>query len=299
MSRILALSDLHVDFPANMQYMQSFSNYDYTADTLIIAGDISDRLDHIETLLTSLKQKFHQVTFVPGNHEFWLRQKRFTDSIHKFEAIIALGDQLGVQTRPFTITSHPHTVQIIPLFSWYRQSEHDPDSLYIAKKDEAFEESPWTDDYLCRWPATLPTNRHTADYFAQLNEPHIHPNYNAPIITFSHTLPRRELMFGDLNMARQFANGRGTLPSYPHDPVPEFNFSRVAGCHKIEQQLRRLNAKLHIYGHQHRNRNRHIDGVTYVSKCLGYAREARVLGQRIKPQLIWQDGRFLQPEEYI
>ena len=103
-----------------------------------------------------------------------------------------------------------------------------------------------------------------ADFFLQLNEPQVNRHYDAPIITFSHFVPRAELMYSTPH-ERQ---GRTLV-----DPHPRFNFSRVAGCLGIDTQIRRLGATIHIYGHQHRNRDRVINGVRYISHCLGYPRE--------------------------
>jgi hypothetical protein len=66
------------------------------------------------------------------------------------------------------------------------------------------------------------------------------------------------------------------------DRAPEFNFTRVAGCRQLDEQLRMLGSVLHLYGHQHRNRDRMIDGVRYVSHCLGYPPE-------------WREGTELPP----
>jgi hypothetical protein len=73
-----------------------------------------------------------------------------------------------------------------------------------------------------------------------------------------------------------------------------FNFSRVAGTQVLEKQIRKLGSSIHAYGHQHRNRWVTIDGIHYVSHCLGYPHERR--SGRIGyfepgPRLIWEAGR--------
>jgi len=59
------------------------------------------------------------------------------------------------------------------------------------------------------------------------------------------------------------------------DRSPEFNFSRVAGSELIEKQIRQVGSKLHVYGHQHINRDREIDGIRYAAHCLGYPNERK------------------------
>jgi hypothetical protein len=74
----------------------------------------------------------------------------------------------------------------------------------------------------------------------------------------------------------------------------------VAGCAGIDRQLKKAGASLHFYGHQHRNRCRQIDGVTYVSHCLGYPRErrsGRVGGIGATPLLVWDGGPVAPQQE--
>jgi hypothetical protein len=75
----------------------------------------------------------------------------------------------------------------------------------------------------------------------------------------------------------------------PRDAYPRFNFSRVAGSSGIETQIRRLGSTAHVYGHQHRNRDRVVDGVRYVSHCLGYPSERRRGTSIIEgPLTVWE-----------
>ena len=69
------------------------------------------------------------------------------------------------------------------------------------------------------------------------------------------------------------------------------NFSRIAGCVGLEKQIRRLNSKIHVYGHQHRNWEWHLDHTSYLSHCLGYPREREknlIDGIDQGPRLIWK-----------
>ncbi|NKI15922.1 hypothetical protein HCU74_00690 [Spongiibacter sp. KMU-166] len=300
MPRIFAISDLHVDFPENLQYMLSLSNHDYLDDTLIIAGDVSDSLSRLEQLLVDVRQKFRQVAFVPGNHELWVRDKTAANSLEKFNTIMTLCQQVGVHTEPFRVEYGQRSVWLVPLYSWYRTGEADKHSLLITKEGEDWKKSYWMDNYNCRWPDQLDAESGAvADFFLSLNKDAVTRGYDAPILSFSHFLPRKELIFDDPVIAARFCQADAVIPAYPGDPAPTFNFTRVAGCDKLDEQIRQLGAVMHVYGHQHHQRNRSIAGVSYVSNCLGYARERRRLGGYASPKMLWRDGIFLEPEETV
>ncbi len=266
--RVWAISDIHTDIKQNRTWLDTLSPTAYLRDTLILAGDVSDRMDTLSDTLLHLRSLFAAVCYVPGNHELWIRRRECADSIAKFWHVRRLCDDLGIHTRPLKLwTSSGHSVWIVPLFSWYMQPEEGVDSLFVEKPGEDHTLSMWSDNHFTSWPHMLaaPT---VADFFLQLNEDHIKRPYDAPIISFSHFLPRPELIYSTPEERR----GRVLT-----DPYPRFNFSRVAGCMGIDAQIRRLGAVIHIYGHQHRNRNRVIDGVRYISHCLGYPRERKDL----------------------
>lgn len=295
MARILALSDLHVDFKLNMQHMLSLSDSDYQDDCLIVAGDACDDMVKLERLLSNLAAKFSEVVFVPGNHELWVRGNQFSDSLEKFNKIINLCGELGVRTQPFTVGASSQ-VTVVPLYSWYRTDDQDPFSLRIKKTGEDWENSPWADKYYCKWPSAWQAeSTRAANYFTGLNRANI-KKYETAVISVSHFLPRRELIFSEQQHIDRFCSDDAVIPAFAADPAPSFNFSRVAGCSRIDQQIRALGSVMHVYGHQHRHRNRLIDGVHYVSHCLGYARERSILGHNSKPRVIWEDGEFIQPD---
>jgi Calcineurin-like phosphoesterase len=282
--RVFALSDIHVDIKPNMAWLHALASTDYADATLILAGDISDSLEILHEALTCLCHTFAHVFFVPGNHELWVRRQEFPDSIAKFWHILQLCDALGVHTAPARVgtTNGTGGVWVVPLFSWYMQPEEGCGSLFVPKAGEDPSLQMWSDNYFIRWPS-LEVGVTAADYFLRLNEAHLAKHYDAPVISFSHFLPRTDLIFS--TPAERNAAGIGFT-----DPAPRFNFSRVAGCVGIEEQIRRLGAVVHAYGHQHRNRDRVIDGVRYVSRCLGYPREQQrydLPGEGNSPMLIW------------
>ena len=284
--RVFALSDVHADMKTNMAWMQNLSATAYQHDTLILAGDVSDNLATLHIVLSDLSTRFAHVCFVPGNHELWVRRQECPDSVAKFDEIMRLCDGLGVHTQPLQVGTSPvsQSVWIVPLFSWYVKPEEGPDSLFAAKAGEDPTLAMWSDNYFTKWPWDE-TDTPSA-YFLRLNEARVTQPYEGPVISFSHFLPRAELIYS----TPQELQALGVTSA--RDPHPTFNFSRVAGSTEIEAQIRRLGSITHVYGHQHRNRNRLIDGVRYVSHCLGYPREQqRWLQHGVRPAdgpaLIW------------
>lgn len=283
-TRVFALSDIHADIRSNMMWLHSLSATDYADATLILAGDVSDSFETLQEALSCLCGKFAQVFFVPGNHELWVRRQPCEDSIAKFWRILQLCRRLGVHTSPARVggVNNPGSVWVVPLFSWYVKPEEGRGSLFVPKEGEDPTLQMWSDNYFTRWPP-LQQGVTVADYFLRLNTAHLAIHYDAPVISYSHFLPRTELIFSTL--AEREAAGMVLT-----DPYPRFNFSRVAGCAGIEDQIRCLGSVMHVYGHQHRNRDRVIEGVRYVSYCLGYPREQKQRhrhGQMEGPVLIW------------
>jgi len=258
--RVWAVSDLHVDFRENQEWIRNVSQFDYRDDVLLIAGDVSHHLELVEAVFDALNEKFAHLFFVPGNHDLWVRAPETSDSIAKFHQLMDLCRSCKVITQPCLMGD----VWVAPLMSWYRFPEHGNDSLFVEKQGEDPSLRMWSDNVLTKWPIDADA---VVDYFLNLNTPYLSdvPN-DVPVISFSHFLPRQELIFSTVAERQQVRPGA-------RDPHPGFNFSRVAGSSSLDDQIRAVGARLHVYGHQHRNRNRLIDGVRYISHCLGYRRE--------------------------
>ncbi len=288
--RVFALSDIHVDYPVNMTWISNLSDFDYTDAALILAGDATHHMSKLEKALTILRAKFASVHFVPGNHELWVQHSDSPDSIDKFNRINKLCARLGVYTQPVRLGSGPLAVWLVPLFSWYVKPEEGEGHTYVPKPGEDPELRAWSDNYFCKWPA-LGENSNPATWFLGLNRPQLIRDYDAPVISFSHFLPRRELIFSTSEERKAW---RGPVV----DAHPTFNFSMVAGDTRLDEQLRAIKSKVHVYGHQHRNRYRTLDGVLYISHCLGYNRERETgfVSGIAGPRLIWANGRPAQAD---
>jgi Icc-related predicted phosphoesterase len=239
--RVYAISDLHTDFRENWLVLEGLSDVDYRQDTLIVAGDIAAQLQVIKDTLALLKTKFQNVCYTPGNHELWVRNENI-NSLQKFHAVLALCDSLGVLTRPAKLAGY----WIVPLFSWYQASFAAADS----DDDDTNELEGWADYHFCKWPAGLGALH---DFFLGLNEAHI-KDYDQPVISFSHFLPRREL-----------------LPAREHLKFKQL--PQVAGSLALDEQIRHLKSSVHVFGHSHISYDRVIAGVRYVQNSLRYPRE--------------------------
>jgi predicted phosphodiesterase len=260
--QVFAISDLHTDFRDNLGQLEQLSRQSYRADALIVAGDVSHDLLVLRRTLQIFLERFRHVFFVPGNHELWIRDGEHPHSVQKFQDVLRLCESLGVHTGPEVIGLGQDRVCVVPLFSWYARPGEGSDSLYRERDIEEPLESVWADDYLVKWPRS--SGFQPVQYFLDLNSPRVSAEYAVSRISFSHFLPRQDLMFAVAGEPAQAG---------PDPPRQPFNFSRVAGSTLIEQQIRKLGSRVHVYGHQHRNRCRCYDGVWYVSNCLGYPEE--------------------------
>lgn len=209
-----------------------------------------------------------------------------------------LCEQIGVHTKPLRLNDTKHPVTIVPLFSWYTQPEEDPaDTLYVHREieDKDLTKMAWMDNKLCVWNSV---KEFPAKYFARLNDERVCLRYDCPVISFSHFVPRYDLIPASLQDLERVCNERQRM-DLPDLDKPntqganvKFNFSRYAGCKTIDVQIRQLKSTIHIFGHQHRNRDCVIDSVRYVSYCLGYPRERAMglmwgMSEHHGPRQIW------------
>jgi hypothetical protein len=135
-----------------------------------------------------------------------------------------------VQTGPTRVAGDGGAVWVVPLHSWYHHAfdgKSTAESLAESRKG-------FVDFNSCTWPRALEDEKAREKAWADRNLPSVEGRaYDAPVITASHFLPRPELMPPRKSWGRQ---------AYICDAV---------GSHLIEEQLRRIGAVLHIFGHTH------------------------------------------------
>jgi predicted phosphodiesterase len=241
--RFFALSDIHVDYPENMQWVKDIDAKYYQQDILILAGDVTDDLGLLSWVFDSLKAKFSDVLFVPGNHELWLREEDVDCSLEKFTVIERLCLSHGIKTD----VTHYDQVSVVPLYSWYDYSFGEPDRHLLRG---------WRDFRACRWPAALGDMAAVSNHFLSLNGPRLQ-TANETVISFSHFLPRIDVM------PAQIPNKRRVV--YP-----------VLGSTALGDQIATLAPDIHIYGHSHVNRSIKLGATRFVNNAFAYPAEERI-----------------------
>lgn len=245
--RVFALSDVHVDYLGNLDWVLGLSDSDYQQDILLLAGDISDLPARLEIVFASLHRKFQQVFFVPGNHELWVKRCRTSDSLIKFDLVMRLAREHGIKTNAW----HSDALSVVPLLAWYDFSFGESGD-YLRKV--------WGDFYCCQWPAHFDEEQ-ISRYFLSRNEG-ILPRRSATVISFSHFLPRIDIMPSMVPLSQRYL--------YP-----------VLGSTALGAQVANLKPHIHVYGHSHVNNRLAIDGVEYVNNAFGYPSETYMTQRRL------------------
>lgn len=246
--RIFALSDIHVDYAPNLEWVKGLSRFDFTNDLLILAGDVSHKRALLDQTLSAMTRRFKTVLFVPGNHDLWVQgEDPEVDSFSKFAIVSKTAADCGATMK--TVALGPWL--IVPLLGWYDYSFGEP-------KDELGKA--WVDYRACRWPRGFDVSEIT-EHFTRMNTAPADDDTRKRI-TVSHFLPRIDL-----------------VPSF----VPQRHrmLDPVLGTARLEDQLRKIRPDIHVYGHSHINRSVSLDGIRYVNNAFGYPQETRITAKNL------------------
>lgn len=260
--RIYVVSDLHTDYPENLEWVKGMPVDVFRQDTLIVAGDVAEKLETFETTMTLLKERFRHVFFVPGNHDLWCRDSttKNIDSMEKLHRLLKICCRLGVETEPRVVKG----VGIIPLFSWYHQS-------FDKERDMSGYRFPplklvCRDFQACRWQSPyINSGDSLAGYFDNLNTGSWElveeiKRSAQQIISFSHFLPRLELCPEKRMLF---------YPNLPKVVGSDFLEARVREVHGMEGSL----SACHVFGHTHFCWDATLNGIRYFQAPLAYPNE--------------------------
>ncbi len=245
--RIFCISDLHIDFEENYQWVSNISACEYQDDILIIAGDVTNDRLRLKRAFKLLTRRFKHLFFVPGNHDLWVFDQGNKSSFEAFYEVERIATDHGLITAPRTFGN----TCIIPMLGWYDYSFGAPSQALCNS---------WVDFRACQWPSNFNESDITRFFVEQNNNPL--PSNQISIITFSHFLPRIDL-----------------IPKFV--PAKVRLLFPVLGTRLLETQLRRFNSQTHIYGHSHLNRDVTLEGVRYINNAFGYPYETRISAKKL------------------
>jgi Icc-related predicted phosphoesterase len=240
--RFFALSDLHVDYAENRNWVRELSPGEYRSDVLLLAGDLSSDLEVLEDCLCRLRERFCALVFVPGNHDLWVRRREGLDSLAKWERVAECCRRSDVHVSGVRFGA----VRVEPLLSWYDFS--------FGRPNEELRQR-WADFKLCVWPGGMSLDEVNAWFLAQ-NHP-LEPQPGETLLTLSHFLPRPDVLPERVDLDRYWL-----LP--------------VLGSHALGSLVERLNPWCHVFGHTHLNSRRRHSGITYLNNAFGYPSEVRI-----------------------
>lgn len=285
--RLWCVSDIHTDIKENLQWVKRLSDTEYLNDALIVAGDVSDSMDTLELTLATLKRKYADVFFVPGNHDLWTDD---VDSISKLHQIVALCQRLQIHTAARRIGTEKQGCWVCPILSWHHQSwDPEPD---LQGWDLPSEPAQCMVDFeRCRFPPGVSMfDESAARKVDTLNDrlevlaPLADRKDDEPLVTFSHFLP-----YIDLLLEKRFL----MIPC----------LAKASGSDFLRKRLESLKPDVHIFGHTHFGWDTVLNGTRYVQAALGYPHERKLRWPSLAnadfgdaPLLLWSSkGGFSPP----
>jgi 3',5'-cyclic AMP phosphodiesterase CpdA len=257
--KLLAVSDLHVGYGENREIVAGLRSPS-PDDWLIVAGDVGEFAADIEWALGTLRERFTEVIWVPGNHELWThrREPLRLRGVERYEHLVAMCRHLGVRTPedPYQVWEHKgEPLVIAPLFLLYDYSFL-PDGT--KTREGALERAR---------EAGIMSN----------DEANLHPD----------PYPSREAWCAarvdatERRLAALPAGARTVLVNHfplVREPTRVLRYPAFApwcGTVRSAGWPRRFNAAAVVYGHLHIPRTSWYDGVRHVEVSLGYPREWR------------------------
>jgi 3',5'-cyclic AMP phosphodiesterase CpdA len=261
-STVWAISDLHTAYDENREIIRGLRPSS-EQDWLLVAGDVGERFADIEWTLTTLRERFAEVIWAPGNHELWTPRDDPVQSrgTARYADLVRLCGRLGVRTPedPYPVWDGPGgPATVAPLFLLYDYTFRPAGT---RTKEEALAVAHET-GVVC------------ADEFM------LHPD----------PYPSRDAWCRD-RVAQTERRLAGCDPQVPtvlvnHYPLvreptrvlryPEF--AQWCGTELTADWHLRFRAAAVVYGHLHIPRTTWYDGVRFEEVSVGYPREWKRYG---------------------
>ena len=253
----MAVSDLHVGFPANRAIAERIQPVS-TSDWLIVAGDVGERAADIEWVLGLLRERFAKVVWVPGNHELWthrgdpVRLRGEERYLHLVDVCRRLGVITPEDSYPIW-TGAEEPVVVAPLFVLYDYSFRPAGAASPADGlARAYSDGVVSRDERWLHPDPFPSRAAwCADRVAKTERRLAALPPDLPTVLVNHFPLVREPT---------------AVMRYPA-------FAQWCGTVRTADWPTRYRAKVVVYGHLHIPRTTWHDGIRHEEVSLGYPRE--------------------------
>jgi 3',5'-cyclic AMP phosphodiesterase CpdA len=257
--RLLAISDLHVAYPENREFIENLRP-EAEGDWLLLAGDVGEIFADVEWALRTLSSRFATVVWVPGNHELWTHPEDPVQArgAERYQLLVETCRSLGVVTPedPYPVWDGPGgPVAIAPLFLLYDYSFL-PEGA--RTKEEAlavaYETGVVCSDEVVLHPDPFPSREAWCHERVTRTERRLaERDPSLPLVLVTHWPLTREPTL---------------VLRYPE-------FAQWCGTTRTRDWHVRFNAAAVVYGHLHIPRVTWQDGVRFVEASVGYPREWR------------------------
>jgi 3',5'-cyclic AMP phosphodiesterase CpdA len=255
--KLLAVSDLHVTFAANREFVEGLWP-DSPRDWLLVAGDVAEKTEDIGWALGTLSKRFEKVVWSPGNHELWTLPSDPVPlrGVDRYRHLVALCQSLGVITPedPYPVwRGAGGPVIIAPLFVLYDYSFLPPGTATKAEALAlAYETGVVCTDEALLYPDPYPSR----EAWCQ-----------ARIDT-----TRRRLAATDPRLPTILVS-HFPLIREPTKVLRYPEFAQWCGTERTADWHVRFRALAVVYGHLHIHGTSWYDGVRFEEVSLGYPEE--------------------------
>jgi hypothetical protein len=248
--KLWAISDLHVGHPENRIVVEALPAH--PADWLILGGDLGEKPEHLRFVLETLRPRFAQLIWVPGNHELWALPGEPAGE-DRYQGMVELCRRYGALTPedPYPVLEG-HLVA--PLFTLYDYSfgpeGMDPEAAVAWARESGIV---CADEVLLR-PDPYPTRQDWCAARCAYSEARLERAVAAhagPTVLVDHFPLLQEL---------------AVLPRIPR-------FTIWCGTKRTADWPRRFRAEVVVSGHLHIQGSKVVDGVRYEEVSLGYPRQ--------------------------
>ncbi|KIX92672.1 uncharacterized protein Z520_11701 [Fonsecaea multimorphosa CBS 102226] len=273
--KLYAISDLHLSYKHNREALYDLRPH--LDDSLIICGDVGEKIEHLHEAFKLTTKLFKQVFWVPGNHELYTlpgRRNRAEETEEevldeelrgdfKYQECVRVANEYGV------ITPEDEYVKwegeggpciICPMFTLYDYSFRPDDVSREDALEWAMEENIVATDEALLHPDPYESRDLWCQELVSKAEERLEATSQRgiPLVLVNHWPLRQDTI---------------TIPMIPR-------FSLWCGTKKTEDWHTRFNAKVVVTGHLHVRRTDWRDGVRFEEVSLGYPKQWQIARER-------------------